>query len=143
MSRYLCVGSFAVAGSGNIDALFGTVDYDTLCSLGGNDSLNGGAGTDPALYFGNPAGYTTAKMAIVWAVSSVAEVVDTLTNIERLKFGDTPVATDLDVDQSVGKAALSLGEVLGKNLMLGKQPCEKQSSASLMPVSACNNSPGT
>ena len=111
-----------LTGNDNIDALFGTVGNDTLYGRGGNDSLNGGAGTDTALYSGNRSSYTTTKTATGWTVSSAAEGVDTLTNIERLKFGDITVATDIGVDKSAGKAALLLGAVLGKNLMLVKQP---------------------
>ncbi len=89
-------GTNWLTGSGNIDALFGTVSNDTLCGLGGNDSLNGGAGADTALYSGNRSSYTTTKTTTGWTVSSPAEGLDTLTNIERLKFADSAVALDTD-----------------------------------------------
>jgi alpha-tubulin suppressor-like RCC1 family protein len=101
-----------LTGSGNIDALFGTIGNDTLYGRGGNDSLNGGAGTDTALYSGNRASYTTTKTATGWTVSSAAEGVDTLTNIERLKFADTTLA--LDLAGNAGTTAKILGAVFGK-----------------------------
>ncbi len=115
-------GANWLTGSASIDALFGTVGHDTLSGLGGNDSLNGGAGTDTALYTGNRASYTTTKTTAGWTVSSAAEGLDTLANIERMQFGDVSLATDLGLDQSAGKAALLLGAVLGKTLMIAKQP---------------------
>ena len=101
-----------LTGNGNIDALFGTVGNDTLYGRGGNDSLNGGAGTDTALYSGNRASYTTTKTATGWTVSSAAEGVDTLTNIERLKFADTTLA--LDISGNAGTTAKILGAVFGR-----------------------------
>jgi alpha-tubulin suppressor-like RCC1 family protein len=101
-----------LTGSGNIDALFGTVGNDTLYGRGGNDSLNGGAGTDTALYYGNRASYTTTKTATGWTVSSAAEGLDTLTNIERLKFADTTLA--LDLAGNAGTTAKILGAVFGR-----------------------------
>jgi hypothetical protein len=104
-------GANWLTGSASIDALFGTVGHDTLSGLGGNDSLNGGTGTDTALYTGNRASYTTTKTAAGWTVSSAAEGLDTLANIERLKFADTTLA--LDLAGNAGTTAKILGAVFG------------------------------
>ena len=61
---------------------------------GVDDTFDGGAGTDTALYSGNRAKYTISKTSTGWTVSSKAEGVDTLANVERLKFADTAIALD-------------------------------------------------
>ena len=77
------------------DLSFGNVSLnESITGSAGNDTLDGGAGTDIALYSGNRASYTTAKTAAGWAVSSATDGLDTLANIERLKFADTAIALD-------------------------------------------------
>jgi hypothetical protein len=46
------------------------------------------------MYSGSRASYTIRKTSTGWTVSSTAEGVDTLTNVERLKFADTAIAFD-------------------------------------------------
>ena len=46
------------------------------------------------MFPGNRASYTISKISTGWNVSSTADEVDTLTNIERLKFADTAIALD-------------------------------------------------
>ena len=87
-------GNDLIEGWGGDDGLIGSQGNDTLAGGVGNDSLDGGAGTDIALYSGNRASYTTAKTAAGWAVSSATDGLDTLANIERLKFADTSIALD-------------------------------------------------
>jgi hypothetical protein len=61
---------------------------------GVDDTIDGGAGTDTAQYSGIRANYTISKTTTGWTVSSSAEGVDTLANVERLKFADTAIAFD-------------------------------------------------
>jgi Ca2+-binding RTX toxin-like protein len=75
-------------------AVFGTTGNDILRGDAGNDTLSGGAGTDTAIFSGNRAGYTISKTSTGWTVSSTAEGVDTLADVERLKFADTAIALD-------------------------------------------------
>jgi subtilisin family serine protease len=74
--------------------IFGTTGNDILKGGAGNDTFDGGAGTDAAVFSGNRASYTISKTSTGWTVSSTAEGVDTLTNIERLKFADAAIALD-------------------------------------------------
>ena len=84
-----------------------TYYWDTVINryklAGVDDTIDGGAGTDTALYYWNRANYTVSKTSTGWTVSSSAEGVDTLAkaegidtlaNVERLKFADTAIALD-------------------------------------------------
>ena len=57
-------------------------------------NLDGGAGTDTAVFSGNRASYTISKASTGLTVTSTAEGLDTLANVERLKFADTAIAFD-------------------------------------------------
>jgi Ca2+-binding RTX toxin-like protein len=87
-TRDLLVGG---AGSNRIESSGGD---DYLVGNGGNDALNGGAGSDVAIYFGKPTDYDIrlSADATTWTVRNVrgtaTEGVDTLTNIEKIRFGD-------------------------------------------------------
>jgi len=72
----------------------GTAGNDILTGGGGNDTLDGGAGTDTVVFSGNRASYTISQTSTGSTVSSTAEGVDTLANVERLKFADTAIALD-------------------------------------------------
>ena len=77
------------------DLSFGNMSFDEyITSSAGNDTLDGGAGTDTAMFSGNRVSYTISKSSTDLTVSSTAEGVDTLANIERLKFADTAIAFD-------------------------------------------------
>jgi hypothetical protein len=85
----------------------GTSGAELLSGTVGSDTIDGGAGVDTFLLSGNRASYTISKntnaftFANVWAVSSVTEGVDILTNVERIKFADVSLA--LDVDTTAGQ----------------------------------------
>jgi len=98
---YGCVIENAVGGSGN-DMLIGNTANNSLTGGAGNDNLDGGDGLDIALYSGPRASYKLTKSGATWQVSSTAEGVDTLVNIERLQFSDMTVA--LDINASAGQA---------------------------------------
>ena len=76
------------------DVLVGTISNDLLARKGGNDIINGLAGVDTAAFSGNRANYTVSKTTTGLTVSSSAEGIDTLANVERLKFADTAIAFD-------------------------------------------------
>ena len=77
------------------DLSFGNMSFDEyITGSTGNDTLDGGAGTDTVGFSGNRASYTVSKTSTGWTVSSTAEGVDTLANVERLKFADTAIALD-------------------------------------------------
>jgi hypothetical protein len=61
---------------------------------GVDDTIDGGVGTDTTVFSSNRASYTVSKTTTGWTVSSSAEGVDTLANVERLKFADTAIALD-------------------------------------------------
>ncbi|WP_454714678.1 hypothetical protein [Caulobacter segnis] len=80
-----------LAGSNANDVLIGDAKDNTLDGAGGDDILDGGAGTDTAIFFGDARDYTWSKNDNgTWTVSGFNEV-DTLLNVEVLKFHDKSV----------------------------------------------------
>jgi RTX calcium-binding nonapeptide repeat (4 copies) len=107
------------------DNLTGNAGANRLAGLGGNDTIDGGAGADTAVFTGLRAGYTFVKSATGSAVvtdNTGTEGTDTLVNIERLKFADISICLDTAPTQSGGQAQLLLGAVLGKDLLATKKP---------------------
>lgn len=92
--------------------LTGTSANESFTGSAGNDTIDGGADIDTALYSGNRANYTLAKASSGWTVSSASDGVDTLSNIERVKFAETSIA--LDISGNAGTTAKILGAVFGK-----------------------------
>ena len=82
------------SGTSGADSLIGTVGNDTLTGGAGNDAINGGGGLDMAIYSGTRASHTAANASGVLTVSGSANGVDTLNNVERLKFDDAILAMD-------------------------------------------------
>jgi hypothetical protein len=74
-----------------------------------------------AVYSGNRTGYSTSKTEknLQVADKNSSDGIDTLTNIERLKFSDVSVA--LDLDGNAGKVAKLLGAVFGKIALTNKE----------------------
>lgn len=93
-----------LSGLAGNDTLNGGAGNDTLSGGAGNDTLEGGTGIDTAVYSGNKSSFTIQSTSSGFQVTdnSGAEGVDTLTNVERLKFADTSVA--LDVSGNAGQA---------------------------------------
>jgi YD repeat-containing protein len=75
---------------------------EQLTSGIGGDTIDGGPGFDTVIYQCNRNAFTIAKTASGWTVSSVAEGIDTLTNVERIKFGNETLA--LDISGNAGQA---------------------------------------
>ena len=76
----------------------GNVFYSTL----GNDMLTGGEGIDTVIYSCNRDSFTVTKTPVGWIVSSPIEGIDTLTNVDRIQFGDRTLA--LDISGNAGQA---------------------------------------
>ena len=74
---------------------------DTLDGKEGNDTLNGGASVDTAIYSQNLASYLFSAAANVSSISG-PDGSDTLSDIERLQFSDKTLAIDLGDRASCG-----------------------------------------
>jgi hypothetical protein len=76
-------------------SLTGTATAEQFASGIANDSIDGSAGVDTIVYACNKDSFTITKTASGWIVSSAAEGLDTLTNVERIKFGNGTLALDI------------------------------------------------
>jgi subtilisin-like proprotein convertase family protein len=116
MESSIGAGKFTIASTSTIENAIGGLGSDILNGgsirnqlrgNGGNDSINGGAGIDTAVYAGTAASYSltlgTASSTIMDRTAN-RDGTDTLTNVERLKFSDTNVALDTDRGENAGKA---------------------------------------
>ena len=74
----------------------GTAYNDTLACGPGNDSVDGGAGLDTAVFTGTRSSHTLTQTSTGWTVSSATDGSDTLTGIERLQFSDETLALDIN-----------------------------------------------
>ena len=99
-------------------SILGTNANDILQSSSVNETIDGGAGTDTAVFNATRAASSLSKTSTGWTLTSTADGTDTLTNIERLKFSDGGRALDMGVTQSGGETALLLGAVLPGKLAL-------------------------
>ena len=78
--------------------LLGEGGNDVLTGLGGNDTLNGGTGFDVAVYLGRRTSYSvthsggTVTVTDLDGAANGDDGTDTLTNVERLVFGDTTIS---------------------------------------------------
>ena len=89
-------------------------DNDALTGGSGNDTIDGGTGTDTAMYAGNRSSFVLATTSGGWISTDTkgTEGMDTLQNVERLKFSDGAIALDVGATQSGGETALLMGAVL-------------------------------
>ncbi len=103
------------------DVLTSGTKNDVFGGYGGNDTIDGGAGIDTAVYSGNRASYAVTKTGTGFTVAdnSGAEGTDTLTNVERLQFADKKLA--FDVDGSAGKAAEIVAALFGTQYLQTKE----------------------
>lgn len=87
---------FPSSGTPGNDTLSGGTGNDTLTGGAGNDALDGGAGIDTAVFSGNKSRFSIQSTSTGYKVtdSTGAEGVDTLTNVERIKFADSALALD-------------------------------------------------
>jgi FG-GAP-like repeat/RTX calcium-binding nonapeptide repeat (4 copies) len=101
-------------GTALADRIVGRTGNDRLIGQAGNDTLDGGGGIDTSVYSSARANYTVTRIATGFTVLDRirAEGLDTLANVERLKFSDTKVA--LDIAGNAGTTAKILGAVFGR-----------------------------
>lgn len=89
----------AIGGSGN-DTITGNDARNALKGNGGNDKLDGGLGTDTAIFSGKRADYTISGLDASKGIATIADTVagrdgtDQTTSIERFKFSDITLAFD-------------------------------------------------
>ena len=82
--------------------LVGTSASEKFATGSGNDTFDGGAGTDTVTFSGTRAEHSIVKSGTGWTVSSTADGTDTLQNVERLQFSDSSLAFDLTSPSSAG-----------------------------------------
>ncbi|MBK6999788.1 MAG: DUF1566 domain-containing protein [Rhodoferax sp.] len=82
--------------------LSGNVHGDQIAGAMGNDTVDGLAGVDTVIYNCNRSNFSLTRTAAGWTVNSQAEGQDTLSNVERLRFGDETLA--LDISGNAGQA---------------------------------------
>jgi len=93
-----------ITGTDIPDRITANALNNLLNGMGGNDTINGGAGIDTAIYSGTASQYqiTTGTQAAVVDKTTGRDGTDTLTNVERLKFSDTNLALDIGPTQNAG-----------------------------------------
>ena len=89
-------GDDALAGLAGDDSINAGRGADRIAASDGYDHLDGGDGVDTVVYGGARAGYTIGRDGDRWTVYKPGNGADTLTGVERLTFGDTAVALDID-----------------------------------------------
>ncbi|TFW08298.1 DUF4214 domain-containing protein [Oxalobacteraceae bacterium OM1] len=85
-------------------SIIGNAGNELLASTAANNAIDGGAGIDTVAMHGKRASYTLTKVATGYQLQDNAgtDGIDTLANVERIKFSDTALA--LDVDGIAGQA---------------------------------------
>ena len=92
---------------------------DSLTGAAGNDTIDGGGGTDTITYTISRSNVALAKTGSGFTVTdnTGANGIDSLLNMERLRFSDGGIALDVGATQSAGQTALLLGAVLPGRLV--------------------------
>ena len=92
---------------------------DSLTGAAGNDTIDGGGGTDTITYTISRSNVALAKTGTGFTVTdnTGANGIDILLNMERVKFSDGGIALDVGATQSAGQTALLLGAVLPGRLV--------------------------
>ena len=100
-------------GAGN-DQITGGAGGDQITGGGGNDNIDGGVGIDIAIFSGASKGYkiSTEATSVLVTGDAITDGIDTLLNIERIRFSDKSIAIDLN--GNAGISAKVIGAVLGK-----------------------------
>jgi hypothetical protein len=97
----------------------GTNASESFVSGLGNDTIDGGGGSDTIVYSGLRANFSLTKTGNGFTLTDSTGVVgtDTLQNIERIKFSDVGIALDVGANQPAGQTAMLLGAVLPGKLV--------------------------
>ena len=92
----------------------GGAGNDQITGGGGNDNIDGGIGIDIAIFSGASKGYkiSTEATSVLVTGDAITDGIDTLLNIERIRFSDKSIAIDLN--GNAGISAKVIGAVLGK-----------------------------
>ena len=92
----------------------GGAGNDQITGGGGNDNIDGGIGIDIAIFSGASKGYkiSTEATSVLVIGDAITDGIDTLLNIERIRFSDKSIAIDLN--GNAGISAKVIGAVLGK-----------------------------
>ncbi|MES2898520.1 MAG: Ig-like domain-containing protein [Pseudomonadota bacterium] len=95
-----------IEGTAAADTIATGAGNDTIRGGGGNDIIDGGSGIDSALFNGARSQYTIVKTGNGATVTdnTGAEGMDSLTGIERLRFGDSGFALDTGADGLAGQS---------------------------------------
>ena len=107
----------AIAGDGD-DLITGNSLDNSIYGMRGDDTMDGGDGTDTAVFFGNLADYTITNSGGVVTVSG-ASGTDTLTNFEFLAFDDQTIETQF------------AGLDVSAPLLTGSTPADNSSAVNL------------
>ncbi len=87
-----------LAGGNGSDCLFGGNGHDSLNGGAGADSLSGGAGVDTAIFSGARSDYAMAKSGGGYVITDLRsgspDGVDTLTGVERIRFGAATMSAE-------------------------------------------------
>lgn len=114
-TSFMTAGGTLFTGGSGPDTLTGGGGRDIFTGNAGNDSLDGGDGLDTAVYGGLRSAYTVTAGAGAVTVADSAPTrdgMDSLRNIERLKFADMSLA--FDVAGSAGQAFRLYKAALGR-----------------------------
>jgi Ca2+-binding RTX toxin-like protein len=108
-----------VEGSDYDDLIIGSAGNNQVRGRAGNDTIDGGGGADTAIYSGAKSTYSIVQTATGFNVTDNVgtDGLDTLTNVERLQFGDGAIAFDLAAGQSAGDTVRLIGAAFGAKNM--------------------------
>ncbi|MGZ5052422.1 MAG: hypothetical protein ACXWF8_14445 [Methylobacter sp.] len=118
----LTVPTGLTAGTSSSGKTVGTDANDTFASTSSNDAIDGGLGIDTVTFSGNRNQYTLTQNSAGYQVQdniSGRDGLDSLENVERLRFSDVNVA--LDLAGNAGTTAKILGAVFGREFVSNKQ----------------------
>ena len=103
-----------VWGTAQADVIYANAANNILTGGSGDDTLDGSAGADAAVFSGPRARYSVTKTQVGQTVRDNAgtDGTDTLSSIERLFFSDSKLA--LDLDGHAGQTVKLIGAVFGK-----------------------------
>jgi serralysin len=96
-------GNDVISGFAGNNHLYGNDGNDTLISSGGSNSFDGGQGLDVLSYNFSSKNLTISQSSTGYIVSNNQGSIDTLTNMERISFGDGSVlAIDVRLGENTG-----------------------------------------